>query len=45
MEQNQRWSSASALVGDAQPVNLDLLHGASPTTGSTGYSAQMQMSM
>ena len=30
MEQDQRRSGAGAFVGDSEPVNLDLLHDASP---------------
>jgi hypothetical protein len=35
MKQDKRWSSAGAFVGDAEPVNLDHLHGASSATA--GY--------
>jgi hypothetical protein len=30
MEEDERWSTSRAFVSDAQPVNLDQLHGASP---------------
>jgi hypothetical protein len=30
MQQHQRWPSAGAFVGDAEPRNLDLLHDTSP---------------
>jgi hypothetical protein len=37
MEEDERRSIAGAFVGDAEPVNLDHLHGASPATDTTGY--------
>jgi hypothetical protein len=36
MEEDEWWSSADAFVGDAEPVNLDHLHGATLATDSTG---------